>query len=532
MLAGPYTSSNFVDIVEKTRSFHSRAGFSNNIKESCWELLSGSISFTKIAEIITPRFLDELKKCLSDLIAAGFADATIIGWYYALRDLLRYTFASSDQLLDCFRDSEVIEWAQNPSSATYPSNFKVFVANSRKLDRTLFPTISKEVLTTLPKQNSEVSHVLSLHPRKGPWLEGEVLIQDVAIERAYASGAWTPEVYVLVELLRKYGMRVGSLARMKGSDVRTPSTDEENRAEVRWPFLKSDNTPDEAIFWPLRGPLLAAMEDYLEERFADVPQDQRSKAPLFTPCGLPGSFQAGKRAKGSREVGYEGHVTSSTMTARFRHKMLALGLKTSRSGKEIAMEFNPHRERHTVGVRYALKGHSAEEIALLLGHARSVSTSMYVDLATLCMQLRDPKFYHLLDGVGAVYENPCVSKDFIQKRLDPIISAETSTKERLSLVGGGKCNGCHFAGASDTAEPWPCLSCNKFHIYEDADLQPLWNILQDRKTYMSDPAGNWNSKYDADIHAQFLRYEILLVSAEMHRRNEIEKRTKNKEQMS
>lgn len=74
-----------------------------------------------------------------------------------------------------------------------------------------------------------------------------------------------------------------------------------------------------------------------------------------------------------------------------------------------------------------------------------------------------------------------------------------------------------FAGDVSAFEPWPCLSCPRFNLFEEADLQPLWDILQDRKSYMSLADGSWSNRFDPDIRAQFERYEALLVGAEARR---------------
>lgn len=134
-----------------------------------------------------------------------------------------------------------------------------------------------------------------------------------------------------------------------------------------------------------------------------------------------------------------------------------------------------------------------------------------------------------MDKVGAIYSNRCATLVEIEEKLDPVISAEASSEDTLAVIGGGTCGDCMFAGSSSAAEPWPCLSCPKFQLYEDADLQPLWDILQERKSFMMNENGEWNDRFDSDIHAQFQRYETLLISAEMHRRDAIASHVRIKE---
>jgi len=205
--------------------------------------------------------------------------------------------------------------------------------------------------------------------------------------------------------------------------------------------------------------------------------------------------------------------------------MTSLGLETHRSGHPEPMNFNPRRERHTVGTRLALKGYSAQQIALRLSHKKPQSCTAYVDLARMAMQMRNPKFFHLMDGVGSVFTNPVVARAEIEEDLTPIISLEASTATDLALIGGGSCGNCKFAGDSTTGEPWPCLSCPRFQLYEDADLQPLWDILQERRAYMQHKDGSWNNRFDPDIQLQFDRYESLLIGAERRRREVAVQRT-------
>ncbi len=209
---------------------------------------------------------------------------------------------------------------------------------------------------------------------------------------------------------------------------------------------------------------------------------------------------------------------SDTLGGRFRRTMKLLGLVTYRSGNQKPMHFGPHRERHTVGIRLALKGYTAQMIALRLGHKSSESCNAYVDLARLSMQQRNPKFFHLMDDVGAAFTASVVTREEIEADLDPVISIEASTSNKVALIGGARCGSCMFAGDASSGEPWPCLSCPRFQLFEEADLQPLWEILQDRKAYMHNKDGSWNFRFDPDVRAQFDRYEALLIGAEARRR--------------
>lgn len=521
----PAQKTNFYDIVARPSTVRSQSGYVSEVNSAVWELRGSQIDYRLLTDVVTERFLEEIKHHLATVTnAQSHADATIRAFFNALKDCVHFSFRGTGEKVNTLTNAIIEGWRKDASGATYPYFLRLFLNAIRSRDPGAFPSVTDKVLNALRKPDSEIEHILSLDPKQGPWLEREVLDQDIAIEAAYTNGAWHVERYVLVQLFRLYGMRPDQIANMKISDVRCRATGH-TRGEIRWPYAKNDLAADQAPWWPLGGALLPAMETYLTLCLDGIPPNEKDKLPLFTPTGPSGCRKRGKRPEPTREPGYEGHVLASLLSRRFVYYMQSLGLETSRSGQPEPMHFNPRRERHTVGTRLALKGYSAQMIALRLSHKSSQSCTSYVDLARMAMQMRNPKFFHLMDNVGSVFTNPVVSRAEIEESLTPIISVEATTATEITLVGGGSCGNCMFAGDASTGEPWPCLSCSRFQLYEDADLQPLWDILLERKAYMHHQDGTWNNRFDPDIRTQFDRYEALLIGAERRRREVAAERT-------
>ncbi|WP_372922796.1 hypothetical protein [Roseovarius sp.] len=517
----------FHDIVSRAQSIEAKSGYTIDPTDDRWELKGGWIDFSTLDDVATPVFRAEIKQRFVSLVEARhLSDATLVQFFYAVRDSLRAAFVSMGTPASDLSDEIIEAWRHEPSGIGYPIFLKVFVDNVRSQDRKAFPSLSKAMLNRLKNSKNEDSHVLTLDPKHGPWLQSEVAIQDTAIDKAYVSGHWHPEKYVLVQLLRTFGMRIESLAIMKVSDLKLPMLGD-LVAEVRWPFRKNDKPVEQAMLHALPDALRYALEDYLGLRLAGIPARAWPTLPLFTPEGLPGAFQTSidpaRRGQPIKEGPYQGHAKASVLRTRFTTAMKGLNLTTARSGVEEPMHFTSRRERHTIGTRLALKGFSAVHIAAFLGHTNELSCTAYVDLAVICFQLREPRFFHLMDKIGAIYTNPLVSQEEINASYDIVISKEaTFNTGSLAVVGGGTCAGCSFAGSSSDVEAWPCLTCPRFHIYEDADLQPLWDIIQERKAGLMNPDGTWNSRFDPDILATLQRYETLLIGAEMHRRTLLE----------
>lgn len=510
---------NFFDTVARPTTVRSQSGYINDVDATVWELRGRQLNYGLIADTVTEGFLTEIKSQFASVISTqAHADSSFATFFSALKDCIHYAFRGTGVKVDTLRSAVIEEWRNDASSQSYPYALKSFITAVRARDPKAFPDVTDKVMRALKKPRVEVQHILSLDPKKGPWLEREVLDQDRAIEEAYTSGAWHVEKFVLVQLFRLYGMRPEQLANMKVEDVRCRFTGH-SKTEIRWPFAKNDLAADRAYWWPLGGALLPAMEAYLALRLDGVPRNEQERLPLFTPKGVPGVWKRLGEIKSNQEPGYEGHLLAYRAAQRFEAAMESLGLKTCRSGKPEPMNFNVRRERHTVGTRLALKGYSAQMIALRLGHKKSQSCTAYVDLARMAMQMRNPKFYHLMDDVGSIFTNPVVSRAEIDEDLTPIISVEATTAKGIALIGGGTCGSCLFAGDATTGEPWPCLSCPRFQLYEDADLQPLWDFLQERRAYMHHADGSWNNRFDPDIKAQFDRYEALLIGAEGRRRD-------------
>ena len=531
-MINPPPRPSFHDIVSQARLIEAHSGYTVDPHSDKWELKAYWLDFTTFENFVTENFKVEIKDWFAGLVSSRqMADGSIKNCYYALRACCAHGAKRSGDFVSELSDDIIEEWRHDEPVKAHLSSLKIFVKNCRKLNRKAFPGVSDAQLKRLKREFDYPDVVLTLDPDQGPWLQSEVTAQDVAIEKAWVSGQWHPEKYILVQLLRKFGMRIQSLAYMKVQDVKHPFLGD-SVAEIRFPFLKNNMKVEQAMWHKLSDGLVSAFQDFFELRLAGMPRDIWHDASLLTVRGLPGAFpdppNPMRKAQAVKAGPYQGHPSAGTLSKRFTSAMKSLNLTTKRTGKEKPMHFTPHRERHTVGTRLAMKGLSAAHIAAFLGHAHESSCNAYVDLAVMCFQLREPRFFHLLDDIGAIYTNPTLTKDEIIKSHDIVISKEaTSNTGSLVVVGGGTCTGCDFSGASSDFEPWPCLSCPRFHVYEDADLQPLWDIIQERKIALQNADGTWNSRFDPDILATFMRYETLLIGAEIHRQNQREQHLEN-----
>lgn len=362
--------------------------------------------------------------------------------------------------------------------------------------------------------------VLTLDPDKGPWLESEVLAQDTALERAYTVSAMPDEKYLLAQLFRRYGPRNVQLANLKVGDVRLPALhDGVAEALIRFPFAKANVSINVSPWRPVRSDIEQAMLSYLETRLINIPRREWDKLPFFSPKGLPGVWdKSGGAPKASKETGFEGHCMAQTVAKRFVGIMDGLGLVTYRTGEAKPMSFNTQRERHTIGTRLALQGLNANQIADMLMHTDPTSCEAYVHLGVQHFQLMRDKLDLPMTPVASNFLNEPVEKEeLFEGELDVIFSRDIA---ELPVAGGAKCGSCSFK--IDGSAPWACLTCPKFRIFADADLELLWEDLQHRKAYLYDANGEFSHRYDPNMEKTFERYEQALINAEARRQEYLE----------
>ena len=357
--------------------------------------------------------------------------------------------------------------------------------------------------------------MLTLDPDKGPWLESEVLAQDVALERKYTAGDLPVEKYLIAQLFRRYGPRNVQLARLKVGDIRLVRLHDVPQSSIRFPWAKNGQPIETSPWRPIRADIEDAMRSYLEIRLADIPRREWDGLPLFMPEGLHGVWNTrGSTSKADKTTGFEGHCMPKTIGIRFALIMKSLGLVTRRTGESRPMSFNSHRERHTIGTRLALQGLNAAEIADMLMHKDPESCEAYVKLGVQHFQLMREKLDVPMTPVAANFLNePIEQEELFEGELDVIVARDIPD---FPVTGGAKCGDCSFK--IDGSAPFACLTCPKFRVFADADLSLLWDELQHRKAYLYEENGEFSHRYDPSMEKNFERYEHALINAEARRR--------------
>lgn len=512
----------FKALVQTQRTVKSQSGYSFNIQEDIWILHGKNLNFELLAQDTTAGFLVLLKTYIAKIVEdKKVSDGTVSSYFTALRAMLHWAHTETGQLVADIDDKLLKAWLESEPGVRYPLSLKTFIQKAQKKNRGALPNTSNEILKTIKAVQSEYLDVLTLDPDNGPWLEVEVLAQDIALEKAYTSGDLSDEKYLIAQLFRRYGPRISQMAHLKVGDILLPGLyDDVADALIRFPWAKA-NMPITLSPWrPVRADIVQAMLAYLEIRLANIPRREWDNLPFFTPAGLPGVWGGrGGIAKASRKAGFEGHCMPSTMASRFIAIMNRLRLVTHRTGEPKLMSFNPHRERHTIGTRLALQGLSATEIANMLMHTDPVSCEAYVHLGVQHFQLMREKLDVPMTPVAANFLNePIEAEELFEGEFDVLIARDVAD---FPVTGAGKCGSCTFK--IDGSAPWTCLTCPKFRVFANADLSLLWDELQHRKAYLYNEDGQFSRKYDPSLEKDFERKEHALINAEAKRQEYAEK---------
>ena len=508
--------SDFHALVEAQRKIVSSSGYSFDLADDVWSLHGKDLNFNRLEEFATCEFVASLKSIFAKIIEdKKVGDGTVANYYSSLLNLLTYAYDASNRPTEDISDEVLKGWVTSSSISSYLASIKAFIQKAQKKDPEAFPNISAEALSKIHVVQSEYIDVLTLDPKKGPWLESEVLAQDAALERAYTAGDLPAEKYLIAQIFRTYGPRNVQLANLKVGDVRLSGLHDVKQSSIRILWAKN-NRPIETSPWrPVRADIEDAMRSYLDMRLANVPRRQWDNLPFFTPEGLPGTWQKkGGKPQANKATGFEGHCMPKTMGRRFERIMNSFDLITHRTGEPKPMSFNSHRERHTIGTRLALQGLNAAEIADILLHTTPESCEAYVKLGIQHFQLMREKLDVPMTPVAANFLNePIKQEELFEGDLDVIVARDIPD---LPVTGGAKCGDCSFK--IDGSAPWACLTCPKFRVFADADLSLLWDELQHRKAYLYDDRGEFSYRYDPSMERTFQRYEQALINAEARRR--------------
>lgn len=356
-------------------------------------------------------------------------------------------------------------------------------------------------------KSPDQSHITTLDPEKGPYLDAEMIAADLALRSALESGDLCDERYLSAMVFRLYGQRPIMVANLKCGDVRTPRHDDVQQSEIRFPLAKKkQGRPSHGPARPTPMLFSRVLERYLDQRYDGVDEATRHALPLF-PAQSPawsGRWSNVPAKKTGRSHGeFAGHCTANTMAGRYKNVMDDLKITSPRTGKPLV--FNPMRERHTIGTLLAMKGCSAHEIAAWLHHDDLGSCEAYVELGTRHHQL----MHSMLDGRFTHLAGRFLGEIIPQDALDdvePDALIPNAGQANHQSLGGCAAGGCK--ALDELAAPYACLDgCPNLRLSIHADLRPLIKDLANRK---SDAKAQGQSEY----HEALNRHLAQAVAAE------------------
>ena len=523
------------------------ANFEFDIASDTWEIAPGIyIRWALYGHLATPAFIKRLKEDIfAELLSNNRLHArTVYGYEVALRNCLEFTHDEGADLVDDLTDDIIAAWRSKAAGKSYPWYVKTLITKAREIDKQYFPHVTTRLLDKIrtPKNiNYEV--VETLDADHGPYDTSENHLMQMAMNHAYLSGKLHVEQYCLVQLYRDTGMRSESISRLKVRDLRLPMLGYET-PQIRFPFAKNTISIDRAPFWPVtRADLANALEDYLKLRLQGIPRDEWGALPVFTPEGLPGAWRtAGKGGnQGSKKIrqedGYFGHATAKTLINRFVSTLKGLHseetpLISHRTGEVI--NFTAHRERHTKAMQLAFLGCTADHIAYFLGHGNAKSANAYVDTAILISQILNHDFLDAAAPIISAFQKAATIEEMKQSDFLPVsrytdVNDNPNDPEYVKqLLGGGNCHGCQFSEFTDydaTEERWACLNCPRFHVWVDADLNPIYNQILREIARLKDPeTGEVTGEYNHDSYIFLLDLKTRVEMTEGVRQRELQKR--------
>ena len=525
------------------------ANFEFDIASDIWQISAKLyIYWASYGHLATPAFIARLKDIFAEILSNNRLSAgSVHGYEIALRNCLEFTHDEGADLVDDLTDDIIAAWRPKASGKQYPYNVKTLITKAREIDKQYFPYVTTRLLDKIrtPKTTA-YEDVATLDADKGPYDTFETQLIQSAIDHAYLSGELHVERYCLAQLYRDTGMRSESMSRLKVRDLRLPMLGYET-PQIRFPFAKNTKSIDRAPFWNIQRPnLVKALENYLELRLQGIPRNEWGALPVFTPEGLTGAWGNGGQPgskKLRQEDGYLGHANSSTLADRYVWSLKGLKAPNVETGEETdlishrtgeVINFTPHRERHTKAMQLAFLGCTADQIAYFLGHANTKSANAYVDTSILISQILNHDFLDAAAPVISAFQKAATIEEMKQSDFLPVsrytdVNDNPNDPEYVKqLLGGGNCHGCQFSEFTDydaTEERWACLNCPRFHVWVDADLNPIYNQILREIARLKDPeTGEVTGEYNHDSYIFLLDLKTRVEMTEGVRQRELQKR--------
>ena len=457
-----------------------------DITSDFWEIsATGSIAkfnFAWCTEVLSPLMKNALKEVVAYRLESNLA-STISGELTAFKRPCLWIQVQANSPVANISLEDVLAYRLDVGTKNDYS-MRNLVATWLELGFTGIKKEAADFINKIPPQSNEKTHILTLDPVSGPYLDGEIAIVDRELQVAYETGEINNAQYVLVQMFRLYGQRSSMVANLKLRDVKTPKHHGEETS-VRFEILKQKGSQAQR-FGPKRpAPMLFthALEAYLDELTGETAasewdEDQplfRAKTDVFLTRRHANDIRRSTKVKGQIAVGYKAHMTAERARARYQTILASLRIISPRTGEP--MVFNQLRERHTIATIMAMRGCTAEEIAAWLHHTSPGSCEAYIELASrhhqLMSSLLDGKMVHVAGRfLGQVIEdNP---DDF---EVGSVITAtEADGAPDLGTCASGGCS-----ALDSLAAPFACFLCRHFNLSIDSELDPLLRLLAGRK---------------------------------------------------
>lgn len=425
----------------------------------------------------------ELKGVIKELIAQRLETeqpGTVYAGYSHLKHLLKNSREGKSSRISTITKQMVLRYlANNPDY--YHEPLKIIGRKWMKFKLSGMTTEAAEILASIPSSRRRTDHITTLNPLSGPYIDEEIYLTDQALHHAFERGKINASQFSLVQVFRLYGPRAAMVANMKVQDIMLPRYHDVNKGELRFERTKSRNKHGRRIgpWRPMPMLLTAAMEEHVGALLRGNSLKDSYHLPLF-----PASFREfsiklpNKKWYSSTEQtikGYQGHARAPTIRMRFQLILNSLNIISPRTREPIV--FNQLRERHTVATLMALRGCNADEIGAWLQHETASACEAYIEVAARHHQsmssILDGRFTHLAGRfLGKI------------SRGEEAHRTDSASIFAMDIEGAPEIGGCAAGGCPAIASfsaPFACFLCDKFHLMETADIDPLIEILIERK---------------------------------------------------
>lgn len=329
------------------------------------------------------------------------------------------------------------------------------------------------------KINQRGEAVLTMDPLMGPFTEIEVQALHLALSERFKEGKLRSEDYCLAWIVMAFGMRPIQYAGMKISDIWLCGKGEDsevviirmsrakNRGKIRSEFL-------ERKLIPKIGRLLQAHCDELRVKFQGILTNV-DDAPMFP---------AKRNAEARSGLGFDFHISSSSMQKRIKEIFNSLHVVSERTGKPL--NISPVRFRRTIGTRTAEEGHGLLIIAEILDHTDSQSAGIYIEATSKLINRIDKAVSLKLAPLAQAFKGMVLDG---RNTIDSDIPYKSvrGPKQAGTFEPIGNCGSMNVC---KLFAPIACYTCKSFMPWLDGPHEAVLKYLLNDRERISALSGN------------------------------------------